>query len=1065
MAVKYYAGDKIVGLSTDEKPLTVPDGATFIETNTKKHFIKTGGVWEEMVGEQGPQGEQGSQGSQGDEGSQGPQGNAGGQGPQGYQGSTGSQGPQGDEGSQGDIGSQGPQGNQGNQGSQGQQGEQGEIGSQGPQGTQGFQGNTGPQGQQGFQGFQGVQGATGEQGPQGNQGSQGNQGVPGGAMSWLGDWVLDYGYVVDDAVSNGTPKASFICIQAHTSSSTNEPDVGVDWELYWDYLADHGEQGPQGSQGNQGTQGQQGSQGTQGNAGVQGPQGEQGDVGEQGLQGPQGFQGNTGLQGPQGNQGFQGETGDTGPQGPQGNQGNQGNQGVQGDTGLQGPQGNQGTQGPQGFQGVAGGSMNWLNAWETAYGYIVDDAVYNGIPEASYICIQAHTSSSENEPDVGVNWETYWNYLANHGQQGSQGNQGNQGFQGSQGNTGLQGPQGEQGDIGNTGPQGPQGHQGFQGETGLQGPQGLQGFQGNTGSQGSQGNQGDVGEQGPQGNTGSQGNQGFQGVTGSQGPQGDAGENGVQGPQGFQGNQGLQGTQGNTGSQGAQGNTGAQGTQGVQGSQGTQGPQGAQGESGAGGTLDDAYTAGRTIGMDLGPITFDVNDNENGIFTFDIDIDVNSTEVVDQTGWTCDIPTSGNTIIENDGDPTAYADGTHYVKFTSGASSGKVFLITLVQNLGGGSYRITVDAAHGATTNDTFNIIHYTVPSFVNKIEWNENYVMSQKYENFTIVREDINIDFDLTTGFSGGELVTINYTYSDLDLSLTVGLPAPAPTGIITIYDLNVEVFGVSGYFINYKNYGATAFYVDFEGNVGAAGDIDATGDISAVGALNSGLGATLSGGQTSIYGGKLLTATPTTGYPSLNFPAGVAPSSPAEGDIWNSSAKKSLDTRIDGITQSIKGVLTTITSSTTVANTTTETTLMTGPTLPANFFVAGKTVHISAYGVYDTKADPCGTLDMKVKLGSTVILDTGAIAVSAGMRYRGWILEGYITCRTVGSSGTVMAQGTFTLAISTANGTYTDMENTAAITIDTTASQALTVTAQWQTANASNTITNSVGIVEVLN
>jgi hypothetical protein len=48
MALKYYTGDKITGLSTDTKPTTIGDGATFYETDTKKIYIKVSGSWVEV---------------------------------------------------------------------------------------------------------------------------------------------------------------------------------------------------------------------------------------------------------------------------------------------------------------------------------------------------------------------------------------------------------------------------------------------------------------------------------------------------------------------------------------------------------------------------------------------------------------------------------------------------------------------------------------------------------------------------------------------------------------------------------------------------------------------------------------------------------------------------------------------------------------------------------------------------------------------------------------------------------------------------------------------------------
>jgi microcystin-dependent protein len=53
MSIKKYAGDKIVGLSSDTKPSNVPDGATFYETDTKKIYVRDGGTWEEMNGSGG----------------------------------------------------------------------------------------------------------------------------------------------------------------------------------------------------------------------------------------------------------------------------------------------------------------------------------------------------------------------------------------------------------------------------------------------------------------------------------------------------------------------------------------------------------------------------------------------------------------------------------------------------------------------------------------------------------------------------------------------------------------------------------------------------------------------------------------------------------------------------------------------------------------------------------------------------------------------------------------------------------------------------------------------------
>ncbi len=52
MAVTYYAGNRIAGLTADTKPTNVLDGALFFELDEKKRvFEMIGGVWEELIGE------------------------------------------------------------------------------------------------------------------------------------------------------------------------------------------------------------------------------------------------------------------------------------------------------------------------------------------------------------------------------------------------------------------------------------------------------------------------------------------------------------------------------------------------------------------------------------------------------------------------------------------------------------------------------------------------------------------------------------------------------------------------------------------------------------------------------------------------------------------------------------------------------------------------------------------------------------------------------------------------------------------------------------------------------
>lgn len=70
----------------------------------------------------------------------------------------------------------------------------------------------------------------------GQQGAAGPTGI-----SWLGAWALSTDFALRDVVSNNG--SSHICIQAHTSSATDEPGVGANAATYWEVLAAKGVDG------------------------------------------------------------------------------------------------------------------------------------------------------------------------------------------------------------------------------------------------------------------------------------------------------------------------------------------------------------------------------------------------------------------------------------------------------------------------------------------------------------------------------------------------------------------------------------------------------------------------------------------------------------------------------------------------------------------------------------------------------------------------------------------------------------------------------------------------------
>ncbi len=156
-------------------------------------------------------------------------------------------------------------------------------------------------------------------------------------------------------------------------------------------------------------------------------------------------------------------------------------------------------------------------------------------------------------------------------------------------------------------------------------------------------------------------------------------------------------------------------------------------------------------------------------------------------------------------------------------------------------------------------------------------------------------------------------------------------------------------------------------------------------------------------------------------------------------------------------------------VTNTTTESSVLGSGigtlTFPANSLFLWRTIRLQACGILSTALVP-GTLRIKVKLGTTVILDTAAQTPTSSIVDLIWKLDAVITVRAVGSVTTVIGQAAFEYQATALSAMAVwAMTNTAAINVDLTASQVLDVTATWNTANASNNIRCTNCTVESLN
>ena len=149
-----------------------------------------------------------------------------------------------------------------------------------------------------------------------------------------------------------------------------------------------------------------------------------------------------------------------------------------------------------------------------------------------------------------------------------------------------------------------------------------------------------------------------------------------------------------------------------------------------------------------------------------------------------------------------------------------------------------------------------------------------------------------------------------------------------------------------------------------------------------------------------------------------------------------------------------TTIAGGDTIANSTSETAFTASNTLSANSVSVGDVFTCNLSGVFST-AVVAPSLTIKIKLGSTTMLSTGSFTTIAGISNLGWYTEAKFTVQSIGSSGSIEAQGSSAFSTAAAAAMTINMSNTSALTIDTTASQAITATIQWSSASASNTIT----------
>ena len=134
---------------------------------------------------------------------------------------------------------------------------------------------------------------------------------------------------------------------------------------------------------------------------------------------------------------------------------------------------------------------------------------------------------------------------------------------------------------------------------------------------------------------------------------------------------------------------------------------------------------------------------------------------------------------------------------------------------------------------------------------------------------------------------------------------------------------------------------------------------------------------------------------------------------------------------------------------------------TIPANWFASNGTVmEVCASGLMTTAAAAQGTVQFKLKFGTTVVAQTAAFTPTASLSNNVYDACIRLTARTVGASGTIMATNiiptTGVTLISAGEANFTNPTPGTAVVVDTTATQVLDLTVTFS-ANATNSITQT--------
>lgn len=139
--------------------------------------------------------------------------------------------------------------------------------------------------------------------------------------------------------------------------------------------------------------------------------------------------------------------------------------------------------------------------------------------------------------------------------------------------------------------------------------------------------------------------------------------------------------------------------------------------------------------------------------------------------------------------------------------------------------------------------------------------------------------------------------------------------------------------------------------------------------------------------------------------------------------------------------------------------------PSQSQHIYVAPATARIEAYGFFSTGA-LFTTCTFRLRLGGltgTILATTGSITLPASQTDAGWYLDALALFTVVGSAGTVEAHGQLQAQSGLLTLVAPHLDTTGAQSVDQSNALNLVITAQWGTAQASNSLQLRSSFVEI--